>query len=85
MRKWKSQVSKENLPHEAELDRLRENVPVQAAKALYGESDMAQAWKILENLYGDKDLIANILKNQLKSIKARGKHDYDVGGPASSW
>ena len=78
MRKWKSQVSKANLPPEAELDRLRENVPVQAAKALYGEGDMANAWKILEHLYGDKDLIANILKNQLKSIKARGKHDYDV-------
>ena len=57
MRKWKSQVSKAGLPPEAELDRLRENIPVQAAKALYGESDMGKAWKVLENLYGDKDLI----------------------------
>ena len=78
MRKWKSQVSKANLPPEAELDRLRENVPGQAAKALYGESDMAKAWKILESLYGDKDLIANILKTQLKNIKVKGKHDYDI-------
>ena len=78
MRKWKSQVSKAGLPPEAELDRLRENIPVQAAKALYGESDMGKAWKVLENLYGDKDLISNILKNQLKNIKVKGKHDYDV-------
>ena len=66
--KWKSQVSTANLPPESELDRLRDNVPLQATKALYGESSMEKAWKILENLYGDKDLIINKLKNHLKSI-----------------
>ena len=78
VRKWKSQVSKANLPPENELDRLRESIPAQASKALFGESVMAKAWKILENLYGDKDLIANMLKTQLKNIKAKGKVDYDV-------
>ena len=39
---------------------------------------MAGAWKILEGLYGDKDLIANMLKNQLKSIMGKGKMDYDI-------
>ena len=39
---------------------------------------MANAWKILENLYGDKDLIANKLKSQLKNINVQGKHDYDI-------
>ena len=78
MRKWKSQVSIENLPAESELDRLRENIPVQAAKALYGETEMSKAWRVLENLYGDTDLIANILKNQLKTIKTKGKQDYDI-------
>ena len=37
MRKWKSQVSPANLPAESELDRLRESIPVQAAKTLFGE------------------------------------------------
>ena len=78
MRKWKAQVSTANLPSESELDRLRDNVPVQAAKALFGESDMAKAWKLLEGLYGDKDLIANKLKSQLKNIRIKAKHDYDV-------
>ena len=77
MRKWKSQVSIENLPAESELDRLRENIPVQAAKALYGETDMSKAWRVLENLYGDSDLIANILKNQLKTIKSKGRFSPD--------
>ena len=78
VRKWKSQVSPANLPAQAELDRLRENVPAQASKALFGESEMSKAWKILENLYGDKDLIANILKQQLKNVKVKGKFEYET-------
>ena len=62
MRRWKTQVSTANLPPESDLDRLRDCIPVQAAKALFGESEMMKAWKLLENLYGDKDLIANKLK-----------------------
>ena len=54
-----------------ELDMLRESIQAQASKALFGESVMAKAWKILENLYGNKDLIANMLKTQLKNIKAK--------------
>ena len=77
-RKWKSQVSTANLPTEAELDRLRDSIPKQGSKALYGEKDMTKAWKILDNLYGDKDLISSILKNQLKNIKPTGKHDYEI-------
>ena len=77
-RKWLSQVSTAKLPPETELDRLRENIPVRAAKALFGETEMSKAWTILENLYGDKDLITNKLKKQLKSIKVKGKQDYDI-------
>ena len=76
--KWKSQASKANLPAESKLDRLRESVPAQASKALFGESDMNKAWRILEGLYGDKDLIANMLKTQLKGIKSKGRMDYDI-------
>ena len=77
-RKRKAQVHTSNLPEESELDRLRESIPAQASKSLYGESNMTGAWKVLECLYGDKDLNANKLKAQLKSIKGRGKSDYDV-------
>ena len=78
MRRWKSQVSTAKLPPESELDRLRENIPTQASKALFGEKEMKTAWKILENLYGDKDIIANKLKAQLKNIKIKGKVDHDI-------
>ena len=77
-RRWINQVTTAKLPPETELDRLRENIPSQAAKALFGETIMAKAWKVLESLYGDKDLIANKLKKQLKGIKVKGKHDYDI-------
>jgi hypothetical protein len=78
VRKWKAQIGKAGLSAEGELDRLRDHVPVQAAKALYGETTMAGAWRILEKLYGDKDLITNKLKIQLKSIKPKGKKDQDI-------
>ena len=42
-RRWINQVSTANLPPESELDRLRENVPSQAAKAFFGETVMADA------------------------------------------
>ena len=73
VRKWKAQVSKAGLSSESELDRLRDNVPTQASKALYGESSMDSAWKVLDKLYGDTDLVANKLKVQLKNIKPKGK------------
>ena len=77
-RKWTNQVSSAKMPPETELDKLRENVPTQAAKALYGETVIDNAWRTLENLYGDKDLIINKLKLQLKNIKVKGKKDFDI-------
>ena len=78
VRKWKSQVSSANLLAEQELDRLRDCVPSQASKALFGCNTMRKAWDILEKLYGDKDLIASLLKTQLKSIKAKSKIPHDI-------
>ena len=78
VRKWKAQVSSAGLTDEQELDRLRDCVPSQASKALFGEDKMVKAWKILDELYGDKDLVANILKNQLKNIKAKSKIPHDM-------
>ena len=48
-RKWLAQVTPANLPPESELDRLRENIPQQAAKALFGEKKrqrLGRFWKI---------------------------------------
>jgi hypothetical protein len=78
VRKWKAQVGKAGLSTDSELDRLRDHVPDQASKALYGETTMSGAWKVLDKLYGDKDLVTNKLKVQLKHIKPKGKTDHDV-------
>ena len=78
VRKWKAQVGKAGLSQESELDRLRDHVPSQASKALYGETTMEGAWKVLDKLFGDKDLVTNKLKTQLKNIKPKGKSDHDL-------
>ena len=36
------------------------------------------SWVILDKMFGNKTLIANKLKNQLKGIKGSGKEDHDV-------
>ena len=77
-RRWKANVTRENLEEEAELDRLRDNVPETAKKMLVGEKSLDNAWKILTKLYGNKTMLANKLKGKLKSIKSSGKEDHDV-------
>ena len=77
-RRWIANVTNENLDSEAELDRLRDNVPDQAKKMLIGEKSMDTAWKILTKLYGNKTMIANKLKIKLKNIKSFGSEDHDI-------
>ena len=77
-RKWLASVSKAHLSPESELDRLRDNVPDQASKMLFGEVTMAGAWGILDKLFGNPAIIANKLKTQLKGMKPNGKEDFDI-------
>ena len=42
VRKWKALVGEAGLNVESELDRLRDHIPPQAAKALYGASSMLE-------------------------------------------
>ena len=74
-RKWENIVSKAKLPEEAEIERLKENIPQEARDLLYAVTTMVKAWEILEKRYGDKTLIAKKLKSQLKSVQLEGKTD----------
>ena len=74
-RKWENIVGKANLPEEAEIERLKENIPAEAKDLLYGVTVKAKAWEILEKRFGDPHLIAKKLKTQLKSIQQEGKSD----------
>ena len=77
-RRWGSQVHSEKLEEQAELDRLRDNIPVEAKKMLTGEKSLENAWKILTKLYGNKTMLANKLKSKLKNIKTSGREDHDI-------
>ena len=74
-RKWLSIVSKANLPVESEIDKLRDSLPNDAKDQLYGVTTLIKAWEILDKRFGDTRLIANKLKNQLKSVQPEGKSD----------
>ena len=74
-RKWKAQVHQAGLPEESELDKLRDGVPKQAKDMLFGITTLDEAWKILGQRYGNKDLISKKLKEQLKNVTCEGKND----------
>ena len=74
-RKWNSIVGKANLPEEAEIERLKENIPAEAKDQLYAVTSKVKAWEILDKRYGDPNLIAKKLKTQLKSVQQEGKSD----------
>ena len=77
-RKWTANVTREKMEEDSELDRLRDNVPESARKMLIGEKSLANAWKILTKMFGNKTMLANKLKGKLKTIKTFGKEDHDV-------
>ena len=74
-RKWLAQVSKAGLPEESELDKLRDAVPRQAKDMLFGVTQLVEAWKVLDQRYGNKDVISRKLKDQLKNIVCEGSND----------
>ena len=64
-RKWQAIVVPAQLPDEAEVDRLRDALPKEAKEMLTGVNKVVKAWDILKKRFGDEDLIATKLKNEL--------------------
>ena len=62
-RKWNAIVGPANLPDEAEIDRLRDALPSSAKDMLVGITKVSKAWEILNQRFGDKELIATKLKD----------------------
>ena len=67
-RKWLAIVGPARLPEEAEIDRLRDSLPKDAEEMLTGVTRISKAWDILKKRFGDEDLIATKLKNELKAL-----------------
>ena len=74
-RRFESIVGKANLPEEAFLDKLRDNLPKDGKEMLYGVTTKTKAWGILDERFGNQKLIALKLKSQLKSVRAEGNND----------
>ena len=66
-----------HLPEEAEIDRLRDSMPKDAKEMLTGVIKLTKAWEILTKRFGDKDLIATKLKNELKALSISEKYDHE--------
>ena len=76
-RKWLAIVGPAKLPAEAEIDRMRDALPADARDMLTGVTNITKAWDILKKRYGDEDLIAVKLKNELKSLVIDSKLDHE--------
>ena len=76
-RKWLAVVVPARLPDEAEVDRLRDALPKDAREMLTGINKTARAWEILKKRFGDEDLIATKLKNELKGLNITVKEEHE--------
>ena len=76
-RKWLAVVVPARLPEEAEVDRLRDALPKEAREMLTGVNKLNKAWEVLKMRFGDEDLIATKLKNELKGLSITEKTDHE--------
>ena len=74
-RKWKALVSKAGLPEESEVDKLKDAVTKEGKDTLFGTTNMDEAWKRLDKIFGDPRIISSKLKTDLKNVKGEGKTD----------
>ena len=65
------EVTSERQPKVHELISLKDQVPQLACSKLYETKHLAEAWKILDNLYGQASRIHSKLKGQLLSINLK--------------
>ena len=70
---WSIEVSPGGLPELIELNHLKDSVPVTAKDRLYEVECMAEAWKILDRVYGKEFDLRNKLKQEFLSIKLSAK------------
>ena len=77
-KRWVSQVSSHNPPNEFELDLLKQNIPDEGRKKLFGCDSLATAWRLLDKMYGDNKLIIQKLKSKLRNLKPKSKESHEI-------
>ena len=65
------EVTLERQPEVHKLINLKDQVPQLAHNKLYETKKLSEAWKILDDLYGQASKIRSKLKGQLLSIKLK--------------
>ena len=70
---WSIEVSPGGLPELIELNHLKDSVPITAKDRLYEVGSMAEAWVILDKVYGKEFDLRNKLKQEFLSIKISAK------------
>ena len=60
------------------MDLLKENIPEEGRKKLYGVDSLTSAWKQLEKLYRDKSLFCQKLKSRLKNLKPSSNQPHEI-------
>ena len=76
--KWKAQITANKPDQVYELDILKENIPEQGRKKLFGCESLSKAWTLLDKIYGDTKLITQKLKKILKNLKPVSSEDHEI-------
>ena len=75
--KWMDQVHTAGFNELQELANLKDKIPKNATDKMFGITTLEDAWKILDNNYGNRELTVSLLKNKLKNIKPSAKEDHN--------
>merc|ERR1712240_282474 len=70
---WSIEISPVGLPELIELNHLKDSVPVTAKDRLYEVGSMAEAWDILDKVYGKEFDLRNKIKHAFLSIEISAK------------
>ncbi len=65
------------ITEDEELIRLQDALPPQVESAVYSCRTLGEAWAKLDLRYGNKSLIAERLKRDIKNLKLKSTTDYD--------
>ena len=77
-KRWESQVSSHSPPADFEIDLLKQNLPEEGRKKLYGCDSLSTAWRLLDKMYGDQKLIIQKLKSKLRNLKPKSKEPHEI-------
>ena len=76
--KWKALISVHKPDPIYELDLLKENIPEQGRKNLFGCESLVKAFDLLDKLYGDQKLITQKLKSKLRNLKPVSTEPHEI-------